>query len=98
LAHIPFVTAMRTPGWSDSPILGQGPDHFYKHLQQARRQLKDGQSIPESLPLVWQSLWVVFALGGAVLLAGQYRRLPSQEPSVNTVTTVYPDPARAKAP
>ena len=79
LEHIPFVTAMKMPGWSQSPNLGQGPDHFYKHLQQARRQLPDGQSIPENLPYFWQAAWSVLALAAAVHLVGQYRR--NREPS-----------------
>jgi hypothetical protein len=69
LEYIPFVTAMTSPGWSESPNLGQGPDYFYKHLQQARRQLQDGQSIPASLPFVWPAMWSVIALGAAVQLA-----------------------------
>ena len=75
LEHIPFVTAMKSPGWSESPILGQGPDYFYKHLQQARRQLPDGQTIPENLPVIWQALWIVIALGAAIHLARQYTRM-----------------------
>ena len=68
LEHIPFVTAMKTPGWSESPNLGQGPDYFYKHLQQARRQLPDGQSIPENLPVAWQTLWILITLGAGTYL------------------------------
>jgi len=83
LEHIPFVTAMKTPGWSESPNLGQGPDHFYKHLQQARRQLPDGQSIPENLPLFCQAAWIVLALAGAVHLVGQYNRMGSTDQSGN---------------
>lgn len=74
LEHIPFVTAVRTSGWSESPNLGQGPDYFYKHLHQARRQLPDGKSIPENLPLIWQAAWVVIGLGAAAHLAGHCRR------------------------
>jgi hypothetical protein len=76
LEHIPFVTALRTPGWSNAANLGQGPDHFYKHLGQARRQLRDGRSIPESLPLLWPVWWSAIGLGAATFLAGHYRRLP----------------------
>ena len=75
LEHIPFVTALKTPGWSDSANLGQGPDHFYRHLGQARRQLRDGRSIPESLPLLWPVFWAVIGLGAATYLAGEYTRL-----------------------
>ena len=85
LEHIPFVTAMKTPGWSQSPNLGQGPDYFYKHLQQARRQLPDGQSIPEYLPFFWQAGWIVLVLGAGVHLAGQYyRMLATNGPPVET--------------
>ena len=95
LGHIPFVTALGTPGWSQSPNLGQGPDYFYKHLEQARRQLPDGQSIPESLPFFWQAGWIVLALGAAVHLAGQYNRMSATseqlvEPAVNVDTAVTP--------
>ena len=79
LEHIPFVTALETPGWADSANLGQGPDYFYKHLGQARRQLRDGRSIPESLPLLWAVLWAVISLGGGTYLAGLYTRLSRQE-------------------
>lgn len=61
--HIPFMTAMRSPGWLDSPNLGQGPDYFFKHLRQARRQLQDGQSIPGALPWVWPLVWALLAAG-----------------------------------
>lgn len=67
--HIPFVTAMSTPGWSQSPQLGQGPDYFFKHLQQARRQLKDGAAIPAALPVVWPVMWTLIAFGAAIDLA-----------------------------
>jgi hypothetical protein len=72
--HIPFVTAMGTPGWSESRNLGQGPDHFYLHLQQARAQLPDGQSIPAAFPLVWAVMWGAVALGAAAFLARQLQR------------------------
>ena len=74
LEHIPFVTAMNTPGWSESPVLGQGPDYFYKHLQQARQQLPDGQSIPASLPSIWLGTWSLLSIGSAIYLAGLFRR------------------------
>jgi hypothetical protein len=75
LEHIPFVTAMRSPGWSESPNLGQGPDYFFLHLQQARRQLRDGQSIPASLPWVWAGLWSALALGAGAVLFRQFRAM-----------------------
>jgi len=76
LEYIPFITAMRTPGWSQSPTLGLGPDYFYKHLAQARRQLPDGRSIPERLPVAWQAMWILVALGAAVYLASVSRVEP----------------------
>ena len=86
---------MKTPGWSQSPNLGQGPDHFYKHLQQARRQLPDGQSIPENLPFVWPAAWIVIALGGAGHLARQYNRMPAANgPIVETATNPEQPPTR----
>jgi hypothetical protein len=90
LEHIPFVTAMKTPGWSESPNLGQGPDYFYKHLQQARRQLPDGRSIPKNLPFFWQAGWFVLALGAAARLAALYNAMPatSQDDPGNRVPPV----------
>ena len=88
LEHIPFVTALKSPAWSESPILGQGPDYFYKHLQQARRQLPDGQTIPENLPVIWQALWVVIALGAAIHLARQYTRMAAGAALVGAVETI----------
>jgi hypothetical protein len=76
--HIPFVTAMRTPGWSEAANLGQGPDYFFHHLQQARRQLPDGQSIPASLPWIWPAVWGVIALGAAGYLVRRYEALPGE--------------------
>ena len=73
--HIPFVSAMRTPGWSESRNLGQGPDYFYRHLQQARAQLPDGQSIPAWFPWVWAGTWSVIALAAAALLIREYQDL-----------------------
>ncbi len=94
IEHIPFVTAMKTPGWSESPVLGQGPDYFYKHLQQARRQLPDGHAIPESLPFIWQAVWALMALAGAASLV---RRAPSEwrHPVVDVAT--QPDAPAAAA-
>jgi hypothetical protein len=71
--HIPFVTAMSTPGWSDSPALGQGPDYFYRHLSQARRQLRDGPSIPAWLPTAWPAFWLAAFLAAAAGLWRQQR-------------------------
>jgi hypothetical protein len=71
--HIPFVTAMSAPGWSESQQLGQGPDYFFRHLQQARRQLADGTAIPLSLTWLWPLAWSVISLGAAVNLALQGR-------------------------
>jgi hypothetical protein len=86
IEHIPFVTAMKRPGWSESRNLGQGPDYFYKHLQQARRQLPDGQSIPENLPFFWQAAWALITLGAAAHLAGQYKRMAA---GIGQTETVY---------
>ncbi|MEP6782959.1 MAG: glycosyltransferase family 39 protein, partial [Acidobacteriota bacterium] len=95
LEYIPFATAMKSPGWSESPILGQGPDYFYKHLQQARRQLPDGQSIPASLPFVWPAMWGVIALCAAAHLARHYGRLHADsggiiEPTADVQTIETP--------
>ncbi len=52
LGHFPFVTAMDSPRWWQSPALGQGPNYFPRYLRQVRRQLPDGGVIPESFHLV----------------------------------------------
>lgn len=70
LGYIPFVTAMSTPGWAGETPIGQGPDYFPLHLRQARRQLPDGQSIPESVIWWWPATWVAVAVGAAALLRG----------------------------
>jgi hypothetical protein len=77
--YLPFVTAMSTPGWKDSPAIGQGPDYFYRHMQQARRQLPDGQSIPASLPATWMISWTVVLLAAA---ADLFRRTEPAQPVV----------------
>jgi len=69
LDYIPFVSAMRTPGWLHTDRLGEGPDFFPLHLLQARRQLPNGQSIP--LWLVWAmpAFWLVVLTAAATALA-----------------------------
>lgn len=79
--HIPFVTAMGSPGWSQSPVLGQGPDYFFKHLQQARGQLRDGQAIPEALPWIWPSIWTLLAFGSAAYLVRQHAAMTEPVPT-----------------
>ena len=73
VAHDGVLTAMSTPGWKDSPAIGQGPDYFYRHMQQARLQLPDGQSIPAGLPTAWLAVWGVILLAAA---ADLIRRQP----------------------
>jgi hypothetical protein len=68
LGYIPFLTAMSMPGWSESPALGQGPDHFYRHLVQAQHQLPDGGSIPSSLPTAWAATWIAVMFAGVGVL------------------------------
>jgi hypothetical protein len=58
LEYIPFLTTITTPGWASAPVLGQGPDYFPLHLQQARRQLRDGQRIPAWFAWVWPAMWI----------------------------------------
>ncbi len=53
LDYVPFVSAMRSPGWLHATKLGEGPDFFPLHLLQARRQLANGEAIP---------LWLVWAM------------------------------------
>lgn len=70
--YLPFVTAMSSPGWSESPNLGQGPDYFYRHLQQACSQLPDGQSIPAGFPWLWVMMWAALAIFSAARLAAAW--------------------------
>ena len=69
LGYIPFVTAMSNPDWaSEKAPLGMGPDYFLLHLQQARRQLPDGRSIPGSFDWWWPAIWLALAAGAAVMI------------------------------
>jgi hypothetical protein len=72
--YVPFVTAMSTAGWASSPALGQGPDYFVLHLQQARRQLPDGASIPASFSWLWTGLFAIVFAAAAVDLTKHHRR------------------------
>jgi hypothetical protein len=65
LGYIPFVSAMRSPGWATSPALGQGPDFFPLHLRQARAQLPDGRAIPTWLIWGWPLMWLLLTIGAA---------------------------------
>jgi len=68
LGYIPFVSAMRSPGWATSPALGRGPDYFPLHLRQARAQLPDGRAIPVWLIWGWPLMWLASLLGVATVL------------------------------
>jgi hypothetical protein len=72
LQYIPFVTATGTPGWFSSPLLGQGPDYFFIHLQQARGNMRDGEAIPEALVWIWPVFWGLTALLGGVFVLHLY--------------------------
>ena len=74
LEHIPFVTAMKTPGWSESPNLGQGPNRFYRHLQQARGSYPMVNRFPKSAVLLAGRV-IVLELGAAVNLFSLYNRM-----------------------
>lgn len=65
LGYIPFVRALRSPGWAASPALGQGPDFFALHLRQARAQLPDGRAIPAWLVWAWPTMWLLLLIGAA---------------------------------
>jgi len=80
LGYVPFVTALSTPGWMQSPALGQGPDYFFLHLKQARRQLPDGQAIPASVTWIWPAFWLIVMAAAAIDLANRrekYTRAPA---------------------
>ena len=79
-AHIPFVTATGTEGWFSSPLMGQGPDYFFIHLQQGREDLRDGQTIPEALQWLWPVVWFSTALTALALLLHWYNAMPRPNP------------------
>ena len=67
--YIPYVTALSNPDWaSEKAPLGMGPDYFVLHLQQARRQLPDGQNIPKSFDWWWPALWLAVGAAGALMI------------------------------
>jgi hypothetical protein len=69
IGYIPFVTAMSSPQWaSEQAPMGMGPDFFWMHLQQARRQLPDGPNIPESFSWWWPAMWAALAAAGAATI------------------------------
>lgn len=74
--YIPFQTAMATPGWMTDMPLGQGPDFFPLHLRQARRQLSDGPTIPESVIWWWPLTWAAMLAGAAAFLRAQHSGVP----------------------
>lgn len=76
LAHIPFLTAIGNKGWYSSPLIGQGPDYFFIHLQQGREDLHDGQVIPEALQWIWALVWFLIALTAAAVVLHLYNALP----------------------
>lgn len=68
LRYIPFVSALRSPGWVSSPSLGQGPDFFPLHLRQAQAQLPDGRAIPSWLIWAWPLMWLLSLAAAASML------------------------------
>jgi hypothetical protein len=75
LGYVPFVAAVGSPGWATPQVVGLGPDFFPRHLNQARRTLRDGQAIPEWLAWSWVIAWSSgFALAGWALC--RRRRAP----------------------
>lgn len=94
LGYVPFALAMSTPGWSSSPALGQGPDYFVLHLQQARRQLPDGQAIPASFSWIWAALWVVVIGAAAFELSRQQRVNTNDRNRDNASPTVDSEAAK----
>jgi hypothetical protein len=73
LGHIPFVTAIDSPRWWQSPAPGQGPDYFPRYLRQVRRQLPDGGTIPESFTWWWPAMWLAVMIGAGVSLLSTVR-------------------------
>ena len=83
LGYIPFVTATSNPDWaSEKASLGRGPDLFLLHLQQARRQLPDGESIPASFAWWWATAWVALGLAAAALIRQRGDTTTQREPTL----------------
>jgi hypothetical protein len=76
-AHIPFLTATGTEGWFSSPLIGQGPDYFFIHLQQGREDLRDGQAIPEPLQWIWALVWFLTGVTAAAVVLHLYNAMPA---------------------
>jgi hypothetical protein len=74
-AHIPFMTATGTEGWISSPLIGQGPDYFFIHLQQGREDLKEGKAIPEALAGIWAVMCLLTTLTAAAVVLHIYNEL-----------------------
>ena len=90
LGYIPFVTATSNPEWaSEKAPLGTGPDFFLLHLQQARRQLPDGRTIPASFNWWWPVVWAVIAALGAAMM---WRSFGAVTPRDGTSLTPAPEP------
>jgi hypothetical protein len=70
LDYVPFLSTIRSNGWTHAETLGLGPDFFPLHLLQARRQLPHGAAIP--LALIW-ALPAGWLLLGAVAAAALMR-------------------------
>jgi hypothetical protein len=68
LGYLPFLEAVTSPGWLQSPDLGQGPDYFPLHLTQARRQLSEGNTIPSWLIVGVPIAWLTLLAGSAAAL------------------------------
>lgn len=69
LDYLPFVSAMRTPGWLHADRLGEGPDFFPLHLLQARRQLPEGRSVPVWLVWAMPAFWLAIVVASGAALA-----------------------------
>lgn len=82
LGYIPFVTALSNPEWtSEKAPLGMGPDYFLLHVRQARRQLPDGRTIPESFDWWWPGGWLALGAAGAVILRRSIRPRDGSSPA-----------------
>jgi hypothetical protein len=93
--YIPFVTALRNPDWaSEKAPLGMGPDLFLVHVQQARRQLPDGPTIPANFSWWWAVAWGTVAAAGAAMI---WRAAPEARPATSGGDT-NPSPAPEPTP
>jgi hypothetical protein len=95
MEHIPFETAMGSPGWFSSTRLGQGPSYFFLYLRQARGALRDGQAIPAALLWIWPLMWGLLTVAAGAVLWRHYDAMVPREEQAPSGPTENPVVDRA---